>query len=106
MFSNCDLFPRSQLEHALKETERPLRVTSDCIYKRENRMGIDRVKDDVEGRLYQESSQIVNTQNRLKDQLNSVYLIYKDMFGFGVTDEFCFCRSTNRSTRIATQDTS
>ena len=106
MFSNCDLFPRSQLEHALKETERPLRVTSDCIYKRENRMGIDRVKDDVEGRLYQESSQIVNTQNRLKDQLNSVYLIYKDMFGSGVTDEFCFCRSTNRSTRIATQDTS
>ena len=106
MFSNCDLSPRSQLEHALKETERPLRVTSDCIYKRENRMGIDRVKDDVEGRLYQESSQIVNTQNRLKDQLNSVYLIYKDMFGFGVTDEFCFCRSTNRSTRIATQDTS
>ena len=39
-------------------------------------MGIDRVKDDVEGRLYQESSQIVNTQNRLKDQLNSVYNIF------------------------------
>ena len=72
-FKLCYLFSRAQLEHALKETERPLRVTSDCIYKRENRMGIDRVKDDVEGRLFQESSQIVNTQNRLKDQLNSVY---------------------------------
>ena len=69
------MFSRSQLEHAVKETERPLRVTGDCIYKRENRMGIDRVKDEVEGRLYQESSQIVNTQNRLKDQLNSVHLI-------------------------------
>ena len=69
----------------MKETERPLRVTSDCIYKRENRMGIDRVKDDVEGRLYQESGQIVNTQNRLKDQLNSVHHInfLKIIFGLG-----------------------
>ena len=63
---------RAQLEHAFKETEKPLSVTSNCIYNRENRMGIDRVKDDVETRLYQESDVIRNTQNKLKDALNSV----------------------------------
>ena len=66
---------RSQLEHALKETEKPLRVTSDCIYNRENRMGIDRVKDDVESRLNLESDSIRNTANKLKDTLNSVLFI-------------------------------
>ena len=35
-------------------------------------MGIDRVKDDVENRLYVESDNIRNTQNKLKDALNSV----------------------------------
>ena len=64
---------RKQLEHALKETEKPLSVTSSCIYNREGRMGIDRVKDDVETRLYSESDTIRNTQNRLKDALNSVH---------------------------------
>ena len=64
---------RKQLEHALKETEKPLSVTSTCIYNREGRMGIDRVKDDVETRLYSESDTIRNTQNRLKDALNSVH---------------------------------
>ena len=60
------------MEHALKETEYPLGVTSNCIYNRENRMGIDRVKDDVENKLYHESDVIRNTQNKLKDALNSV----------------------------------
>ena len=50
-------------------------MTSNCIYNRENRMGIDRVKDDVETRLYQESGVIKNTQNKLKDALNSVLII-------------------------------
>ena len=63
---------RAQLEHALKETENPLSVTSNCIYNRENRMGIDRVKDDVEHKLFRESDVIRNTQNKLKDALNSV----------------------------------
>ena len=67
------LLLRKQLEHALKETEKPLSVTSTCIYNREGRMGIDRVKDDVETRLYSESDTIRNTQNRLKDALNSVH---------------------------------
>ena len=35
-------------------------------------MGIDRVKDDVEHKLYSESDNIRNTQTRLKDALNSV----------------------------------
>ena len=60
------------MEHALKETENPLVVTSNCIYNRENRMGIDRVNDDVEYKLYHESDAIRNTQNKLKDKLNSV----------------------------------
>ena len=63
------------MEHAFKETENPLAVTSNCIYNRENRMGIDRVKDDVETRLYQELDVIKNTQNKLKDALNSVLII-------------------------------
>ena len=58
----------------MKETENPLAVTSSCIYNRENRMGIDRVKDDVETRLYQESDVIRNTQSKLKDALNSVLI--------------------------------
>ena len=49
-------------------------MTSNCIYNRENRMGIDRVKDDVETRLYQESDVIRNTQSKLKDALNSVLI--------------------------------
>ena len=60
-------------------------------------MGIDRVKDDVEGRLYQESGQIVNTQNRLKDALNSVYP-FNLLFGiwFHKNVLVFFRRSTNR----------
>jgi len=73
--TNMMMRTRSQLEHALKETEKPLRVTSDCIYNRENRMGIDRVKDDVESRLNLESDSIRNTANKLKDTLNSVLFI-------------------------------
>ena len=73
LFQALVLLLRKQLEHALKETEKPLSVTSTCIYNREGRMGIDRVKDDVETRLYSESDTIRNTQNRLKDALNSVY---------------------------------
>ena len=73
LYTNFVLLLRKQLEHALKETEKPLSVTSTCIYNREGRMGIDRVKDDVETRLYSESDTIRNTQNRLKDALNSVH---------------------------------
>ena len=64
---------RAQLEHAMKETEHPLRVNSENIYtrwstyicqnltfeiktvmSREGRMGIDRVSDAVEANLHSE----------------------------------------------------
>ena len=37
-----------QLKHALHQSERPLRVASDCQLFREARLDIDLVKDDVE----------------------------------------------------------
>ena len=80
LFQALILLLRKQLEHALKETEKPLSVTSTCIYNREGRMGIDRVKDDVETRLYSESDTIRNTQNRLKDALNSVHKYMMNIF--------------------------
>jgi len=63
---------RNQLEHAINETEKPLRVNSECIYKREGRMGIDRVKDAVEHNLHSEVDNIRNVQNQMKDTLNTV----------------------------------
>jgi tektin-3 len=35
---------RKNLERALAETEGPMRVTSECVYHREGRKGIDLVK--------------------------------------------------------------
>ena len=68
---------RAQLEHAMKETEHPLRVNSENIYtrwstyfcknltfemktvmSREGRMGIDRVSDAVEANLHSEVTYI------------------------------------------------
>jgi len=36
-------FCRKNLERALNETEGPMRVTSECVYHREGRKGIDLV---------------------------------------------------------------
>ena len=89
----------------MKETENPLSVTSNCIYNRENRMGIDRVKDDVETRLYQESDVIRNTQNKLKDALNSVMILplYSPLHLYII---FLLPRSTSKSVPTGTRDTS
>ena len=64
------VYHRNQLEHAINETEKPLNINSDCIYKREGRMGIDRVKDAVEHNLHYEVDNIRNAQNQMKDTLN------------------------------------
>ena len=87
----------------MKETENPLSVTSNCIYNRENRMGIDRVKDDVETRLYRESDVIRNTQNKLKDALNSVMILYSTHHLYIL---FLLSRSTSKSAPTGTRDTS
>ena len=86
----------------MKETENPLSVTSNCIYNRENRMGIDRVKDDVETRLYQESDVIRNTQNKLKDALNSVMILLDSPPQHNIS----ISRSTSKSAPTGTRDTS
>ena len=39
---------KSELEHAIAETERPLRINNECIKNREARISIDLVKDEVE----------------------------------------------------------
>ena len=88
----------------MKETENPLSVTSNCIYNRENRMGIDRVKDDVETRLYQESDVIRNTQNKLKDALNSVMIFLYSPLHLYIL--FLLSRSTSKSAQTGTRDTS
>ena len=79
---------RNQLEHAINETEKPLMVNSDCIYKREGRMGIDRVKDTVEHNLHSEVDNIRNVQNQMKDTLNGVsirirILVFNFNLGWG-----------------------
>ena len=39
---------RNQLESAIDQTKRPLRVTTSCLMAREGRKGGDRVRDNVE----------------------------------------------------------
>jgi hypothetical protein len=43
-----------QLKHALHQSERPLRLATDCQLFREARMDIDLVKDEVENCLDRE----------------------------------------------------
>ncbi|QQP57803.1 Uncharacterized protein FKW44_002915, partial [Caligus rogercresseyi] len=63
---------RKNLERALAETEGPLRITSENIYNREGRKGIDLVNDNVENSLMSEVDTIKSSQNKLKKQLESV----------------------------------
>lgn len=60
---------RSQLQHAMRETEGPLRVNSECLYTREGRMGIDRVSDAVEANLHTEVDKIKQSQGFMGRQL-------------------------------------
>eukprot|EP00090_Calanus_glacialis_P008944 TRINITY_DN17261_c0_g1_i2.p1 TRINITY_DN17261_c0_g1~~TRINITY_DN17261_c0_g1_i2.p1 ORF type:complete len:412 (-),score=110.66 TRINITY_DN17261_c0_g1_i2:212-1447(-) len=59
-----------QLEHAMKETERPMRTAQDCLKNRENRQGIDLVKDEVEHSLDREVENIRNYQERMRETLD------------------------------------
>ena len=70
--TNLLLKTRSQLQHAMKETEGPLRVNSECLYTREGRMGIDRVSDVVEANLHTEVDQIKQSQGFMARQLEHV----------------------------------
>ena len=59
-----------QLEHALKETNRPLRTAQDCQKHRVGRQGIDLVKDEVEHCLDKEVENIRAYQESMRETLD------------------------------------
>jgi len=63
---------KSELEHAIAETERPLRINNECIKNREARIGIDLVKDEVENSLEREVENIKTYQQRMQKMLARV----------------------------------
>jgi len=63
---------KSELEHAIAETERPLRINNECIKNREARISIDLVKDEVENSLEREVENIKTYQQRMQKMLARV----------------------------------
>ena len=63
---------RKNLERALQETEGPMRVTSECIYHREGRKGIDLVNDAPENSLMREVDTIKGCQDKMRQTLEQV----------------------------------
>ena len=63
---------RKNLERALAETEGPMRVTSECIYHREGRKGIDLVNDHPENSLMREVDTIKACQDKMRKALEQV----------------------------------
>ena len=63
---------RKNLERALAETEGPMRVTSECIYHREGRKGIDLVNDHPENSLMREVDTIKSCQDKMRRTLEQV----------------------------------
>lgn len=63
---------RKNLERALAETEGPMRITSECIYHREGRKGIDLVNDAPENSLMREVDTIKSAQDRMRKTLEQV----------------------------------
>ena len=57
---------RRHLDYAAQQAKRPLRVCQDCLSAREERVGIDQVKDLVEKNLKKEVENIENYQQRMK----------------------------------------
>ena len=70
---------RKNLERALQETEGPMRVTSECIYHREGRKGIDLVNDAPENSLMREVDTIKSCQDKMRQTLEQVRL-FKNAF--------------------------
>merc|ERR1719171_1356405 len=60
---------KERLERALAATQPPLRIATDCIRNRENRVAIDLVHDDVEIQLLKEVEVITGVQALLKRTL-------------------------------------
>ena len=60
------------MEHAIAETERPLRINNECVKNREARISIDLVKDEVENSLEREVENIKTYQQRMQKMLAKV----------------------------------
>ncbi|KAG7170168.1 Tektin-3-like 2, partial [Homarus americanus] len=58
---------RRALEHAYRDTENPLHVTKECLYFRENRQGIDLVRDHPEESMLREVDTIKDCQAPRQD---------------------------------------
>ena len=63
---------RKSLERSLAESEGPMRVTSECIYHREGRKGIDLVNDAPENSLMREVDTIKSCQDKMRQTLEQV----------------------------------
>lgn len=63
---------RRHLEYAFQQAKRPLKVALMCLSERENRVGIDQVKDAVEKNLKKEVENIKKYQVRMKILLEKV----------------------------------
>jgi len=63
---------RKSVERSLAETEGPMRVTSECIYRREGRKGIDLVNDAPENSLMREVDTIKSCQDKLRQNLEQI----------------------------------
>lgn len=63
---------RNQLESAIDQTKRPLRVTTTCLLAREGRKAGDRVRDSVEVSLEKEVDMIRIQQGKMRDFLVQV----------------------------------
>ena len=68
---------RKNLERALNETEGPMRVTSECIYHREGRKGIDLVNDAPENSLMREVDTIKSCQDKMRQTLEQVSFVFQ-----------------------------
>lgn len=68
---------RNQLERALGETETPLKIAQECLMRRERRISIDLVKDDVEKLLSKEVDIIKRCQSKMRKTLDKANIQLK-----------------------------
>ncbi|CAL8071359.1 unnamed protein product [Calicophoron daubneyi] len=58
-------------EKTLAETENPLHITQECLYRREKRMSTELVHDEPEGKLLTEIDVTKDCQDKLKQMVNT-----------------------------------
>ena len=101
---------RKSLERSLAETEGPMRVTSECIYHREGRKGIDLVNDAPENSLMREVDTIKSCQDKMRQTLEQVgfdshYVIGQYLSSLALV-KFIYSEKTTNFCEISTVDLS